>query len=276
MSTEGLNHSTQPSGPKIEQTPRPTAATSHIHEMHIGATVDTEAADAEKLEEVKSRLDSFSQGENASQRSARSASELKNMDFYERLNLGRDATIEEIKGARKLMFDYHPDQGGDTEAMQFMNEAYDALSDSKKRAAYDARPETTPSSSNTMSTYRGPGFDSLWASVDDALGGMRSRAQEDIVSRLEIEEVKRMIREKIDLLNERDPDEFVTRIGGHYHANRLETTVGQYQSQLEDIFEEFKKGEPISKSDMRDIATQVNGKIKFLGKSKVRQWFRRF
>src|SRR5512136_1227334 len=62
-------------------------------------------------------------------------------DYYEVLGLKRDATEEEIKKAyRKLAFKYHPDRNKDKEAegrFKEINEAYEVLSDSQKRASYD-------------------------------------------------------------------------------------------------------------------------------------------
>ena len=62
-------------------------------------------------------------------------------DYYEVLGLGRDATGEEIRKAfRKLAFKYHPDHNhndGASERFKEVNEAYEVLSDSEKRAAYD-------------------------------------------------------------------------------------------------------------------------------------------
>ena len=62
-------------------------------------------------------------------------------DYYEVLNIPRNATDEEIKRAfRKLAFKYHPDhnRNGDAEAkFKEVNEAYQALADPDKRAAYD-------------------------------------------------------------------------------------------------------------------------------------------
>ncbi len=63
-------------------------------------------------------------------------------DYYEVLGVGRDATPEQIKKAyRKLALQYHPDRNpGDKAAEEKFKEAaeaYDVLSDEKKREAYN-------------------------------------------------------------------------------------------------------------------------------------------
>lgn len=60
-------------------------------------------------------------------------------DYYEVLNVGKDASADEIKKAfRKLAIQYHPDKrGGNEEKFKEVNEAYEVLKDDKKRQRYD-------------------------------------------------------------------------------------------------------------------------------------------
>ena len=59
-------------------------------------------------------------------------------DYYKTLGVPRDAKTEDIKKAfRKLARKHHPDAGGDEAKFKEINEAYEVLSDDKKRAMYD-------------------------------------------------------------------------------------------------------------------------------------------
>ena len=67
---------------------------------------------------------------------------MREMDYYELLEISRDATGAEIKKAyRKLALKYHPDRNPDDqeaeEKFKLINEAYQVLSDDEKRAIYD-------------------------------------------------------------------------------------------------------------------------------------------
>ncbi len=59
-------------------------------------------------------------------------------DYYKTLGVSKNATAEEIKKAyRQKARENHPDAGGDEEKFKDINEAYEVLSDEKKRKIYD-------------------------------------------------------------------------------------------------------------------------------------------
>lgn len=63
-------------------------------------------------------------------------------NYYEILHVSRDAPAEIIRGSYRTLMQklgHHPDLGGDTATAAMINEAYAVLSDTERRAEYDAR-----------------------------------------------------------------------------------------------------------------------------------------
>jgi curved DNA-binding protein len=90
-------------------------------------------------------------------------------DYYEILGVPRNATLEEIKSAyRKLAMKYHPDRNpGDKEAeakFREVQEAYEVLSDEKKRAQYDRYGRVFEHAGAQAGAQTGPfgGFEFRW------------------------------------------------------------------------------------------------------------------
>jgi curved DNA-binding protein CbpA len=60
------------------------------------------------------------------------------MDYYSILGINENANNTEIKKKyRSLAIKFHPDKGGDPEQFKQISEAYQILSDSRKRKEYD-------------------------------------------------------------------------------------------------------------------------------------------
>jgi len=95
-------------------------------------------------------------------------------DYYEVLGLAREAGDEDIKKAyRKLAIKYHPDKNpGDKSAeekFKEVGEAYEALSDPQKRAAYDQYGHAA--FDPRMRAGRGGGFHDPFEIFREAFGG---------------------------------------------------------------------------------------------------------
>ncbi|MBI5078034.1 MAG: molecular chaperone DnaJ [Candidatus Yonathbacteria bacterium] len=79
-------------------------------------------------------------------------------DYYKTLGVEKNASQDEIKKAfRTLAHKYHPDKGGDEKKFKEASEAYQVLSDEKKRSEYDTYGSAGPGRGNGFGQG---GFDS--------------------------------------------------------------------------------------------------------------------
>lgn len=108
-------------------------------------------------------------------------------DYYEVLGVGKDAGAEELKKAyRRLAMKHHPDRNPDNPEAEThfkeAKEAYEVLSDTEKRAAYDRFGHSGVSGASGMGGGFGGGADAFSDIFGDVFGdifggGRRTRSQ---------------------------------------------------------------------------------------------------
>lgn len=125
-------------------------------------------------------------------------------DYYNILGVDKNASQDDIKKAfRKMAHKYHPDKkDGDEKKFKEANEAYQVLSDTKKRAQYDQFGSAGPNMGggagfggfDFSGFQNGQGFDFGDIDLGDLFGGFgggrsrsRSRKGSDIQTRVELE-----------------------------------------------------------------------------------------
>jgi len=119
-------------------------------------------------------------------------------NYYEILGLEKKASKEDIKKAfRKLAHKYHPDKkGGDEARFKEVNEAYQVLSNDKKRAEYDTYGHAFSGGgfggAEGFGGFNAKGFEGVEFDLGDIFGdifgggGMRTRRGRDISIDVEI------------------------------------------------------------------------------------------
>lgn len=100
-------------------------------------------------------------------------------DYYETLNLPKDATKDQIKQQyRKLALQYHPDRNkspGAEDRFKQISEAYAVLYDDEKRAQYDRFGHAgIDSRYSAEDIFRGVNFDEIFRDIGFGFGGFDS------------------------------------------------------------------------------------------------------
>ena len=118
-------------------------------------------------------------------------------DYYEVLGVPRDASADDIKRAyRRLARQYHPDVSGaaeDQEKFKAVSNAYEVLSDARKREVYDLGGDPLRSSGAGPGGMPGDGF--TFTDIFDAFFGQtssrgprsRTRRGQDALLRIEVD-----------------------------------------------------------------------------------------
>jgi len=107
-------------------------------------------------------------------------------DYYETIGVKKDASIDEIKKAyRRLARKYHPDlnPGDKSSEKKFkeINEAYEVLSDAKKRADYDQFGKTEFETGQGFEGFRARGSDFGFGGAEDIFSDLfRNFRHEDV------------------------------------------------------------------------------------------------
>lgn len=130
------------------------------------------------------------------------------MDYYNILDVPRNASPEEIKKAyKKKAMKNHPDRGGDEKAFQQISEAYDTLSNPEKKAMYDQFGTSDPQQMGGMGGMGGHPFGDMFDQMfrQNGFGNFgfgqqqRRRKSRDIQTTQEITLEEVLVGKRVDL-----------------------------------------------------------------------------
>lgn len=118
------------------------------------------------------------------------------MKYYEILNVSKEATQADIKKAyRNLVKLHHPDVGGSEDNFKNISQAYETLSDSKKKQEYDLKNSFRPGGFDNFFNQFGGDFSNMF---DNAFN-QNARGQDITIRiRLTLEEVYNGTTKRID------------------------------------------------------------------------------
>jgi len=99
------------------------------------------------------------------------------MDYYKILDIDRSATNNEVKTAyHKLALKYHPDRNPDNkqaeEKFKEATQAYEVLSDQKKRTQYDQFGHAGPEGMGSGTNYSNMNMEDIFENFGDIFGSM--------------------------------------------------------------------------------------------------------
>lgn len=109
-------------------------------------------------------------------------------DYYEILGVKRDATDADLKKAwRKIRAKHHPDKGGDEDLFKEAKDAYEILSDPRKRTAYDQFGTADMNSGFTTGSTRDINLDEILRNMRQAgVGGFNEYQRQETVQKIGI------------------------------------------------------------------------------------------
>lgn len=261
----------------------PSSQTSSVDVPTAESVVEVKnstATETARINELREQLGISESLQNAgiidAPKKTNSTEELRNMDFYKRLNIERDASQDSISKSKKIMFDYHPDHGGDEESMKEINLAYETLSDPEKREKYDAGlgsvTESTVGNKGEGVNSFGATEGSFWEGVSRAPNISESlyagSTMQTELGPKDREELIRIGEERIQELQSRNPKEYIAI------PPSTEVTVADYLERVQGALRIIADNTREAYDNRISIKEMFSRKIEYLGISRFKKILR--